>query len=147
MAGPRLLVAGNMITQTGGHADSRRPVETGPPIECGAGMAATVCDGPDEVRKAVHEQLRRGVDYIKIMAGGGAMSPSDELHTTQFSPAELQVAVEEARAAGKYVMAHAYSAASVASAVRAGVRSSMETLGWRRASGFSARPASTWCRP
>lgn len=123
VAGPRLLVAGNMITQTGGHADYRRPSETGPPIECCAGMAATVCDGPDDVRKAVREQLRRGVDHIKIMAGGGAMSPSDEIDTTQFALAEIQAATEEAHAVGKSVMAHVYSATSVSNAVRGGVRS------------------------
>jgi imidazolonepropionase-like amidohydrolase len=123
VAGPRLLVAGNMITQTGGHADYRRPTETGPPIDCCAGMAATVCDGLDAVRKAVREQLRRGVDQIKVMAGGGAMSPSDEIDTTQFTVPEIQAAAEEARAVGKYVMAHVYSASSVANAVRGGVRS------------------------
>ena len=123
VAGPRLLVAGNMITQTGGHADYRRPVETCAPIECCAGMASSVCDGPDQVRQAVREQLRRGVDQIKIMAGGGAMSPADEIDTTQFSVGEIQVATEEARAVGKYVMAHVYSASSIANAVRGGVRS------------------------
>jgi len=123
VTGPRLLVAGSPITQTGGHADFRRPTETGEPIACCLGMTGAVCDGPDEVRKAVREQLRRGVDHIKIMAGGGAMSPADEIDTTQFTVPEIQAAVEEARAVGKYVMAHLYSASSVSNAIQAGVRS------------------------
>jgi imidazolonepropionase-like amidohydrolase len=75
------------------------------------------------VRKAVREQLRRDVDQIKVMASGGAMSPSDELDTTQFTVGELRAAVEEARAVGKYVLAHAYSDAAVRNAIEAGVRS------------------------
>jgi imidazolonepropionase-like amidohydrolase len=57
------------------------------------------------------------------MASGGAMSPGDELDTTQYSVEELRAAVEEARAAGTYVLAHAYSAAAVRRALEAGVRS------------------------
>jgi imidazolonepropionase-like amidohydrolase len=63
------------------------------------------------------------VDQIKIMASGGAMSPSDELDTTQYTVAEMRAAVEEAGAVGKYALSHAYSDSAVRRAIEAGVRS------------------------
>jgi imidazolonepropionase-like amidohydrolase len=85
-------------------------------------MVGVIADGPDEVRKAAREQLRHDVDQIKIMASGGAMSPSDELDTTQYTVDEMRAAVEEARAVGKYVLAHAYSGSAIRAALQAGVR-------------------------
>jgi len=121
--GPRLLVSGNYISQTGGHGDKRRRAEWIAPIGCCLGMIGSIADGEAEVRKAVREQLRRDVDQIKIMASGGAMSPSDELDTTQYTVGEMRAAVEEAQAVGKYVLAHAYSDRAVRNAIEAGVRS------------------------
>ena len=121
--GPRLLVSGNYISQTGGHGDKRRRAERDAPVDCCIGMIGSIADGEAEVRKAAREQIRRDVDQIKIMASGGAMSPSDELDTTQFTIAEMRAAVEEAHAVGKYVLAHAYSDSAVRNAVAAGVRS------------------------
>ena len=121
--GPRLLVSGQYLSQTGGHGDKRRRAEWIEPVDCCIGMIGSIADGEAEVRKAVREQLRRDVDQIKVMASGGAMSPADELDTTQFTVAELRAAVEEAAAVGKYVLAHAYSGAAVTNAVEAGVRS------------------------
>jgi imidazolonepropionase-like amidohydrolase len=86
-------------------------------------MIGSIADGEAEVRKAVREQLRRDVDQVKLMASGGAMSPADELDTTQFTVGEMRAAVEEARAVGKYVLAHAYSDAAVRRAIEAGIRS------------------------
>jgi imidazolonepropionase-like amidohydrolase len=86
-------------------------------------MVGFIADGPDEVRRAARENIRRDVDQIKIMASGGAMSPSDELDTTQFTVAEMRAAVEEAQAVGKYVLSHAYSDTAVRRAIEAGVRS------------------------
>jgi imidazolonepropionase-like amidohydrolase len=121
--GPRMLVSGNYISQTGGHGDKRRRAEWMEPIDCCIGMIGSIADGEAEVRKAVREQLRRDVDQIKIMASGGAMSPSDELDTTQYTIGEMRAAVEEAQAVGKYVLSHAYSDTAVRNAITAGVRS------------------------
>ena len=112
-----------MLSQTGGHGDKRRRAEWIEPVDCCLGMVGVIADGPDEVRKAAREQLRHDVDQIKIMASGGAMSPGDELDTTQYTVDEMRAAVEEARAVGKYVLAHAYSPSAVRNASQAGVRS------------------------
>jgi imidazolonepropionase-like amidohydrolase len=120
--GPRMLVSGQYLSQTGGHGDKRRRAEWQDPIGCCTGMIGLIADGPDEVRKAARENLRHDVDQIKIMASGGAMSPGDELDTTQYTIEEMRAAVEEAEAVGKYVLAHAYSGKAVRAAVKAGVR-------------------------
>ena len=118
---PRLQVCGRSITMTGGHADPRLPTEYGPPIT--EGMLGVVADGVDEVRKAAREQLRRGVDYLKIMAGGGCASPADEPDTVQYSPEEISAIVYEATAAGKTVLSHNYSNRSMALCAQWGVHS------------------------
>lgn len=123
--GPRMFVSGHPLSQTGGHADSRSRAEDGVECNCGGriGMGGIIADGPDEVRRAVREQLRRGADAIKVMASGGVASPTDRLESVQYTPAELSAAVVEATAAGTYVLAHAYMPASIRNAVEAGVRS------------------------
>jgi imidazolonepropionase-like amidohydrolase len=120
--GPRLFVAGYPLSQTGGHGDSRLPTETCSPLEDLAGIATRICDGVDQVRRVAREQLRSGVDHLKVMAGGGAMSPSDEIDTSQYSIEELKAAVDEARAVGSYVMAHVYSSRSILNCTAAGIR-------------------------
>jgi imidazolonepropionase-like amidohydrolase len=121
--GPRLFVAGCPLSQTGGHGDSRLPTEARSPSEDLAGLATRVCDGVDQVRRAAREQLRTGADHLKVMAGGGAMSPSDEIDTSQYSIEELKAIVFEAEAVGTYVMAHVYSGRSIRNCVTAGIRS------------------------
>ena len=122
--GPRLFIAGRSIGPTGGHSDGRARTNPGYPCLCCNGQAylRMVCDGEDEVRKVVREQLRQGVDQIKIMASGGVASPFDPLESLQFSIEEMEAAVEEAEAFGRYVLAHAYSAEAITRAVSCGVR-------------------------
>jgi imidazolonepropionase-like amidohydrolase len=117
ISGPRVFISGQPLTQTGGHGDFRLPTES---YETKINLG--VCDGVDEVRKGAREQIRRGVDFIKIMAGGGAASPSDEIDTSQYSLEEMQAIVFEAQSAGKYVAAHCYSDRSIELCCNAGVR-------------------------
>jgi imidazolonepropionase-like amidohydrolase len=124
--GPRLFIAGQPISQTGGHADMRPKGLRAEGLFCscaGLGLTGAIADGVGEVRRAVREQVRNGANHIKIMAGGGVSSPTDPIDGTQFSMEELCAAVEEAEAANLYALAHAYSPRAVTRAVQAGVRS------------------------
>jgi imidazolonepropionase-like amidohydrolase len=120
--GPRMFVSGCALSQTGGHGDFRLPTEVRSPSQDLAGVATRICDGVDEVRREAREQLRRGADFVKVMGGGGCMSPSDEIDTSQYSPDELRAAVFEAEAVGTYVAAHVYSSRSIRNCVSAGIR-------------------------
>ncbi len=121
--GPRLFVSGLPFSQTGGHGDFRLPTETFRPPKYLAGLATKICDGVNEVRLHARDQLRQGVDFLKVMAGGGAMSPSDEIDTSQYSLGELKAIVFEAESANKYVSAHCYSDRSINNSINAGILS------------------------
>ncbi|HEY2445262.1 MAG TPA: amidohydrolase family protein [Rhizomicrobium sp.] len=123
--GPRIFYSGRAITQTGGHGDFRGPAkEFAEPCACASSnFMSWVADGPDEVRKAAREELRKGADQIKIFVSGGISSPSDPVWMPQFSDDEIRAAVAEAATRRTYVLAHAYTAESIALAVRCGVRS------------------------
>ncbi len=123
--GPRLLTSGAFLSQTGGHGDWRSPHQSEHPVEPIAGMFAgyVLADGPDAVRRATREELRRGASQIKVMASGGVASPADPIEGVQFTVDELRAAVESAAAHGTYVLAHAYHPRSIRQCVEAGVRS------------------------
>jgi imidazolonepropionase-like amidohydrolase len=122
--GPRLLFSGHALTQTGGHGDMRQRGEDRVDF-CPAcvGRSGRVCDGVDEVRRAVRDELRKGATQIKLMVNGGVTSPLDRIDSTQFSLDEIRAAVEEAEAQHRYVMAHAYTPQAINRALECGVRS------------------------
>ncbi|CAH1667340.1 Peptidase M38 [Hyphomicrobiales bacterium] len=124
VAGPRLFIAGAAIGPTGGHSDPRRRTDFGARCHCCNAMAYTmnVSDGTSSVRKSVREQMRLGADHIKIMMSGGVASPYDPLDSMQFSVDEVKAAVEEAKAFGRYVCAHAYTPEAITRAAQCGVR-------------------------
>jgi imidazolonepropionase-like amidohydrolase len=123
--GPRILPSGAFLSQTGGHGDWRPSYMTADPIAPIPGLFAgyILADGPDEVRRAARDQLRRGAVQIKVMASGGVASPTDPIDATQFTSGELRAAVEEAETRSTYVLAHAYHPKSINQCLEAGVRS------------------------
>jgi imidazolonepropionase-like amidohydrolase len=123
--GPRILFTGSCLSQTGGHGDWREPHHDHFPVEGIRGLVAVprLCDSPDEMRRGAREMLRMGAHGIKLMAGGGCMSPTDELWHTQFTLEEMAAACHEATTVGKITLAHVYTPKGILNALRAGVRS------------------------
>ncbi|MBK8057271.1 MAG: amidohydrolase family protein [Gemmatimonadetes bacterium] len=115
--GPRLLVAGNYVSSTGGAGDARQfSIYVDVPI------VQTLADGPDEVTKAVRTHLKQGADFIKILVTGAVLSKGISPGAQQYSDEEIRAAVTEARRWGKPVAAHAHGADGIKAALRAGVR-------------------------
>ena len=124
IAGPRLQISLRMLSQTGGHADDWYVSGAEVPLlPTYPGMPSPLVDGPDEMRRKVRELHRAGADVVKVATSGGVVSPRDDPRHAHFRPAELDVLVEEATAAGMFVMAHAQAAEGIKNAVRAGIRS------------------------
>ncbi len=121
--GPRIVRAGRMLTQTGGHGDAESGPRAVPTCACEMRHTAfgIVADGVDAVRKAARHNLRDGSDFLKIHVSGGVASPSDPLESVQYTAEEIATVVEEARHRQTYVAAHAYSPESIQMAVENGV--------------------------
>ncbi|MHB8509227.1 MAG: metal-dependent hydrolase family protein [Candidatus Dormibacteria bacterium] len=123
--GPRLYPSGPLISQTGGHGDHwfsflehhHTPYFGNP----GLSHTFDIVDGPDEMRRAVRNAFKHGATQIKLCVSGGVVSATDSLTDTQFSIDEMKVAVEEAKARGTYVTAHALNKQSVLNGLAAGL--------------------------
>jgi imidazolonepropionase-like amidohydrolase len=123
--GPRMQIAIDMISQTGGHGDECFPCGLDVPLLSAPypGKPRTLVDGPDEMRRLVRELIRAGADVLKVATSGGVLSVGSDPRRAHLRPAELDVLVEEATAAGRFVMAHAQATDGIKNAVRAGIRS------------------------
>jgi imidazolonepropionase-like amidohydrolase len=122
--GPRMQISLTMLSQTGGHGDDWHVSGFDiPMLASHPGVPSGIVDGPDEMRRKVRELHRMGADVVKVATSGGVASPRDDPRHAHFRPAELEVLVEEATAAGMFVMAHAQAAEGIKNAVRAGIRS------------------------
>src|SRR6185436_19462752 len=77
VAGPRVVSAGQILCGTAGLLDSMPPWVR---YESHVSLGRTV-DGPEDVRRAVREQVKGGVDFIKVAASGVAGSPFSSAET------------------------------------------------------------------
>src|SRR5262249_31644345 len=102
--GPRILGAGKPVCMTGGHGH----------------FVGREADGPDDVRKAVREQLKAGADVIKLIATGGGMTPRGEPGSPPLTLDAGRGAGGEVRA-GRRPAAHAQGSSGIADAVEGGI--------------------------
>jgi imidazolonepropionase-like amidohydrolase len=80
--GPRLLIVGEAIIQTGGHTF----------------WCCREASGADEMRRAVRDQIKGGADLIKIMGSHD---------TIEFTDEELHAVIDETHRMGAAITAHA----------------------------------------
>jgi imidazolonepropionase-like amidohydrolase len=125
IVGPRIVAAGLTLSPTFGHGDTHYlPIEyvdfrTTRKL---TPLASLICDGVDECRKAARYALREDADFIKIMATGGVLSQKDRPEYRQFTLEEIKAIVDEARAAGRFVHAHAQGTEGIKNAILGGVK-------------------------
>src|SRR5205085_2866158 len=74
-------------------------------------------------RKRVRELANQGVDHIKVLSTGAVLTHGSNPGAEEFTPEELNAAVDEARKFSLRVAAHAHGAQGIKNAVRAGVAS------------------------
>ena len=119
--GPRMFVAGPLLTITGGHADFTAGLRQGVLPE--PDYRSGVVDTPEDCVRAVHYLAKQGVDHIKMVATGGILSIADSGSGQQLTLAEMKAIVETAHELGRKVACHAHGASGIKDAVRAGTDS------------------------
>ena len=118
--GPRMFVAGAYITITGGAG-----AMTGfaPDITLPWDLRYGEANSPWEVRQKVRQLAHDGADHIKVLSTGAVLTHGSNPNSTEFTPEELEAAVDEAKHFGLRVEAHAHAAEGIKNAIRAGVAS------------------------
>jgi imidazolonepropionase-like amidohydrolase len=120
VVGPRVVAAGPVISQTGGHGDWHElPYDLLGRLEA----ERLVADGPDACRAAVRRVVRAGADHVKICTTGGVGTPRDHMLDEHYTVAEIEAIVDEAHRLGRRVASHAQGPRGILNAVRAGVDS------------------------
>ncbi|MEJ8566103.1 amidohydrolase family protein [Elongatibacter sediminis] len=113
VTGPRIVVAGSPLSPTGASRTGRYR-----PAVDAAISPPGVCDGADDCRRVVREQIAAGADIINVYNSGSLNDPHMVQQT--FTDEEFAVIIETAHALGRRVIADGHTAAGINAALRAG---------------------------
>jgi imidazolonepropionase-like amidohydrolase len=113
--GPRFLPGSRELSTTG-HSNDTNPWYW----EMAAWGAARCCDSPEEFRKAVRDEVKRGAEMIKLFVTGGhgTLTPKDRLEMTAD---EFNAAVETAHDRGARIRGHIVNKRAILMAIEAGI--------------------------
>ena len=121
LPGPTIVPAGRMISVASGHGDvnglNRQSTRAGDQ------EADNVCNGADDCREAVRQQIRQGAEVIKFAATGGVGSDVAGGLARQMFEDEMKAVIETAKSFGRRTAAHAHGKDGIDTALAAGVDS------------------------
>jgi imidazolonepropionase-like amidohydrolase len=120
-SGPTIYTAARMVSVTGGHGGANGLNRDLTAIA--RERATNTCNGADDCRRAVREQISAGADVIKFAATGGVLSNVAGGLNRQMMPDEMRAIVETAHTFGRRVAAHAHGVDGINAALEAGVDS------------------------
>ena len=116
--GPRMFVATRAFSATGMY-----PLQ-GYSWELRVPEGVQIVDGPDNIRRAVREQVKYGADWIKFYADRRYFLKDSALHSwVNFTEDEMKAMVDEAHRLGRRVAAHAMGREGIEASLKAGVDS------------------------
>ena len=121
LPGPRILDAGAAISTTSGHMDPKLGFRE--EFYEGLDRHGNTSNGPDDCRRAVRQQIGRGVDVIKFATTGGVTSRAGLGLGPQMFEDEARALVETAHLYGRKVAVHAHGREGIIIALKAGADS------------------------
>ncbi len=121
LPGPRILDAGTSISTTSGHMDPKLGFRE--ELHEVLDRHGNTCNGADDCRRAVRQQIGRGVDVIKFATTGGVTSRAGLGLGPQMFEDEARALVETAHLYGRKVAVHAHGREGIIIALKAGADS------------------------
>jgi imidazolonepropionase-like amidohydrolase len=120
--GPSIVAAGQGLSVSGGHSDPRNGLNRDL-YHAEADRLINTCNGAEDCRRAVRDQIGMGAEVIKLATTGGVLSNVAGGLNQQMMPDEITAIVQTAKSFGRKVAAHAHGADGIKAALRAGVDS------------------------